>query len=231
MGDLFDRLKKNPFKPPEILLKNGKHFEGRPLHEAGYDSYVTGVCFTTLSNYLGSKTDPKINRFDPMLLKDYRNKLHLTFSHDIRFLNFEADDIIPNRDHVFHMTFPKEWKTSELSQMFSAFGGVSIHWLNDTSAFCALKDPTNIDKIKKSLVKHSSTTYKLISYNDFITKQNNSEEIRDNLKRNSKTRSSPQPTNSTKKSKVLSNNKNSSKKSKQKLFEEPKEWPIDVEPE
>ena len=204
LGDLFERLKKKPFKLPQIELKNGKHIEGRTLHEAGYDSYLTGVCFTALVQYLVSNSNQKTRGFDPILLKDYQNKLHLTFSHDIRFLNFESDDVIPNRDHVFHMTFPKEWKTTELSQMFSAFGGVSIHWLNDTSAFCALKDPSNIDKIKKSLVKHSSTTYKLISYNDFVAKtqnQNNAEEIRENFKRVSKGRSSPQTTQPNKKTK------------------------------
>ena len=142
LGDLFNRLKKNPFKPPEVNLKNGKHMEERTLHEAGYDSYLTGICFATLVEYVASKTDRKILvDFHPILLKNYRNRLHLTFSHDIRFMNFEADDVVPNRDHVFHFTFPKEWKTNELTQMFSAFGGASIHWLNDTSAFCALKDP------------------------------------------------------------------------------------------
>lgn len=28
----------------------------------------------------------------------------------------------PKRDHVLHVTFPKEWKTSDLYQLFSAFG-------------------------------------------------------------------------------------------------------------
>ena len=32
----------------------------------------------------------------------------------------------PKRDHVLHVTFPKEWKTSDLYQLFSAFGKSSI---------------------------------------------------------------------------------------------------------
>lgn len=28
----------------------------------------------------------------------------------------------PKRDHVLYVTFPKEWKTSDLYQLFSAFG-------------------------------------------------------------------------------------------------------------
>lgn len=33
-----------------------------------------------------------------------------------------ASSVQPNRDHVLYVTFPKEWKTSDLYQLFSAFG-------------------------------------------------------------------------------------------------------------
>lgn len=221
-----------------MVLKNGEHLEGRPLHEAGYDSYLTGVCFIGLSAYLGSLVKPNLKKFDRILLKEFQNRLHLPFSHDIQCLNMEEEEPVPNRDHVFHITFPKEWKTNELYHLFSAFGGVSIHWLNDSSAFCALRDPSNTEKIKKSLVK-SSTVYKVISYNDFMSKNKNGKQEdkdKDNdnrvdAKRNAKARSSPQPTNPNKKSKLMSNEKKSKSKTvqrlvnKQKLFEEPEEWP------
>lgn len=28
----------------------------------------------------------------------------------------------PSRDHVFHLTFPKEWKFNDISHLFSPFG-------------------------------------------------------------------------------------------------------------
>ena len=28
----------------------------------------------------------------------------------------------PDRDHIFHVKFPKEWKASDISQLFSPFG-------------------------------------------------------------------------------------------------------------
>ena len=229
---MYERLKKSPFKAPEVVLKNGKHLDGRALHEAGYDSYLTGICFIGLSAYLGSRVTPKVNKFDRILLKGFQNRLHLTFTHDIHYLNMEEDEPAPNRDHVFHITFPKEWKTNELFHLFSAFGGVSIHWLNDSSAFCALRDSSNTLKIMKSLVKNSSTTYKVIPYNDFINKTKNGKqqdnETRVEVKRNSKSRSSPQPTNPNKKTKIMSNEKKTrSKTMANKLFEEPKEWPLE----
>jgi len=32
----------------------------------------------------------------------------------------------PSRDHVFHLTFPKEWKHADISQLFSPFGKYEI---------------------------------------------------------------------------------------------------------
>jgi poly(A)-specific ribonuclease len=200
----------------------------------GYDSYITGLVFIGLVQYLGSLVNPQISHYDPFLMSDYRNKLYLTYAYDIRYLNFEGEDIVPDRSHVFHVTFPNDWKTNELFHLFSAFGGVTISWINETSAFCALKDSNNIEKINKSLIKQSSNTYKVISYYDFIVKSGLSpkELIRDNIKQNSKTRASPQELNPIKKTKVYETNTgNKQKKSKlskqsksKKLFEESKDW-------
>ena len=33
--------------------------------------------------------------------------------------------VTPSRDHVFHVTFPAEWKTSDLQQLFGPFGKYS----------------------------------------------------------------------------------------------------------
>ncbi|CAG2163274.1 unnamed protein product [Oppiella nova] len=252
LGDLHERLKTSPFKTIDVELKNGKHCDGKALHEAGYDSYVTGVCFVGLVHYLGSLVDPKVTRFDAILLGDYQNKLFLTYSHDIHHFNLEADEPVPNRDHVFHVTFPKEWKTNELFHLFSAFGGVAIGWVNETSALCALKDPSNADKIRKSLLKTTSTnsTYKVISYKEFVAKQSAqsssssstptsavADDVRDGLKRNAKSRASPQTPNANpyKKSKVIDAKSPAAEKvtpnvskHKPKLFEEPADWEVDI---
>uniref|UniRef100_A0A8D3DJF6 Poly(A)-specific ribonuclease PARN n=1 Tax=Scophthalmus maximus TaxID=52904 RepID=A0A8D3DJF6_SCOMX len=71
------------------------------LHEAGYDAYITGLCFISMANYLGSFLTP------PKSYISARSKLIEPFH---------------NKDHVLHVSFPKEWKTSDLYQLFSAFG-------------------------------------------------------------------------------------------------------------
>lgn len=38
----------------------------------------------------------------------------------IKFLSFIAANV--SRNHVFHITFPKEWKTNDIMQLFSPYG-------------------------------------------------------------------------------------------------------------
>lgn len=33
------------------------------LHEAGYDAYITGLCFISMANYLGTRDAPATQRF------------------------------------------------------------------------------------------------------------------------------------------------------------------------
>ena len=83
-GPLRDRLEQSPFQPPKITLASGFEKYQRvlptattsenagggndgadgganddgPLHEAGYDAFITGICFATMVTYLGSFLDP-----------------------------------------------------------------------------------------------------------------------------------------------------------------------------
>ena len=119
---------------------NGVYEEGRVMHEAGFDAYITGYCFINLASYLGSLKEPKINYYQADLLNNYCNKLYITYSFDLKHLNFGGDDVVVNRGHLYHLTFPSQWKSTDLYQLFSAFGGCFIGWINETSAFIALKD-------------------------------------------------------------------------------------------
>lgn len=84
-----------------------------------------------------------------------------------------ASSVQPNRDHVLYVTFPKEWKTSDLYQLFSAFGetgplpentravlprvnlpltrshctlsgNIQVSWIDDTSAFVSLSQTDQV---------------------------------------------------------------------------------------
>ena len=136
-------------------------------HEAGYDALITGRCFLSLCQRLGrlagSGGSGRILPNSP-LLQPYLNKVSLTFLHwvilallwmilislfqvhlmriqDIPYMNLGGADLEPSRDHVFHLRFPKEWKTYDLKQLFQErFGDVQVAWIDDTQAFVALRE-------------------------------------------------------------------------------------------
>ena len=77
-------------------------------------------CFSSLGSLL---SPPKMCvSARSKLIEPFFNKLFLMRVMDIPYLNLEGPDLQPKRDHVLHVTFPKEWKTSDLYQLFSAFG-------------------------------------------------------------------------------------------------------------
>lgn len=83
---------------------------------------------------------------------------------------FPSCTVQPKRDHVLYVTFPKEWKTSDLYQLFSAFGtsqfsplilllngffiiypllfiysgNIQVSWIDDTSAFVSLSQTDQV---------------------------------------------------------------------------------------
>ncbi|XP_037670145.1 poly(A)-specific ribonuclease PARN isoform X2 [Choloepus didactylus] len=126
LAELEKRLKETPFSPPKVESAEGfpsYDTASEQLHEAGYDAYITGLCFISMANYLGSfLSPPKIHvSARSKLIEPFFNKLFLMRVMDIPYLNLEGPDLQPKRDHVLHVTFPKEWKTSDLYQLFSAF--------------------------------------------------------------------------------------------------------------
>jgi len=48
-------MNKSPFSIPDVEPVEGYSYSvlTEKSHEAGYDAYITGLCFIALSNYLG----------------------------------------------------------------------------------------------------------------------------------------------------------------------------------
>lgn len=88
---------------------------------------------------------------------------------DIPYLNLEGPDLQPKRDHVLHVTFPKEWKTSDLYKLFSAFGNIQISWIDDTSAFVSLSQPEQV-QIAVNTSKYAES-YRIQTYADYVGKK------------------------------------------------------------
>ncbi|XP_037363469.2 poly(A)-specific ribonuclease PARN [Talpa occidentalis] len=181
LAELEKRLKDTPFNPPQVESAEGfpsYNTASEQLHEAGYDAYITGLCFISMANYLGSfLSPPKIHvSARSKLIEPFFNKLFLMRVMDIPYLNLEGPDLQPKRDHVLHVTFPKEWKTSDLYKLFSAFGNIQISWIDDTSAFVSLSQPEQV-QIAVNTSKYAES-YRIQTYADYVGKKQEEKQVK-----------------------------------------------------
>ncbi|XP_058536255.1 poly(A)-specific ribonuclease PARN isoform X2 [Ochotona princeps] len=181
LAELEKRLKETPFSPPKVESAEGfpsYDTASEQLHEAGYDAYITGLCFISMANYLGSfLSPPKVHvSARSKLVAPFFNKLFLMRVMDIPYLNLEGPDLQPKRDHVLHVTFPKEWKTSDLYQLFSAFGNIQISWIDDTSAFVSLSQPEQV-QIAVNTSRYAES-YRIQTYAEYVGKKQEEKQIK-----------------------------------------------------
>ena len=109
---------------------------------------------------------------DNVILKPFFNKIHMMKS-DISYVNLAAEDIIPDRSHVFHLTFPAEWKTADIIHLFSSFCHVFVSWIDDTSAFVSLKEKDWANQILPTLQSRAANTFTVQTYQDFLKSKEN----------------------------------------------------------
>ncbi|XP_046660583.1 LOW QUALITY PROTEIN: poly(A)-specific ribonuclease PARN-like [Homalodisca vitripennis] len=124
-------------------------------HEAGFDAYITGTIAIALSNHLAKskkvKSAMKLPSATSPHLGSVINRLYLMKVIDC-YIDLEKDDPEQNRDAVFHVTFPEEWKLSDLTSMFSPYGGVYVSWIDSRTAYCGLHDKAQAVNVMKQLV-------------------------------------------------------------------------------
>ncbi|KAJ8923107.1 hypothetical protein NQ315_001660 [Exocentrus adspersus] len=143
LKNLLESVSKEPFEIPDVVIEEeevGYSLKDEKEHEAGYDAYITGLSFLAMWKYLGSLSGVKgaeiFTNFD--LLQPYINKIYLMVLIENQYMNLAGEDLTVSKDHVFYLTFPKEWKMNNIVQLFSPFGNVYVSWLDDTSAYVGL---------------------------------------------------------------------------------------------
>ncbi|XP_055874675.1 poly(A)-specific ribonuclease PARN-like isoform X1 [Biomphalaria glabrata] len=168
LDELRQTLRGSPFTPAEVVTADGFNLYddgGGSSHEAGYDAFVTGTCFATMLNFLGRARNSS-NHFTlpcSSLVEPFINKLFLMRIADIPYLNLNGPDLEGSRDHVFHVTFPKEWKQSDLHSLFQPYGNVQISWLTDTTCYVALFKK-EVAKIALKSLSQTSGPCHVVSY-------------------------------------------------------------------
>lgn len=175
---MFEVLQKAPFSAVTVDLQRDK--EGgkkQSLHQAGYDSYVTGYCFVLMCEYLRKLYQCKDADGEVEVsvigteMRRFENKLQLTYTFDLSHYNLGGKEVACERNHVFYLQFPNDWTTRDIIQLFSAFGYVSVGWLSDVSALVGLKDSTKWKDAKKCFQKAPpSLKYHISTYQEYLKK-------------------------------------------------------------
>ncbi|XP_075973238.1 poly(A)-specific ribonuclease PARN-like [Anticarsia gemmatalis] len=164
LPELLATLIEPPFSMPKVGSLEGRGYRRREdkCHEAGYDAYMTGLCALAMAAHLlrlRGDPGPRLAPASPALaavLKPFLNKVFLarTARLDSPYINICGPDPSPPRDHVFHLTFPREWLRSDINQLFSPFGAVIVQFLDDTHALVALDRREQAAGVARALSRH-----------------------------------------------------------------------------
>lgn len=159
LGDMFSLVSNSPTMRglPKVEVKLTKKFSGKnAAHTAWYDAYMTGHCFTTFNAFLESqleeptcKSPEHLDEFP--IMSPFVNRIFLMFSNDIMYIDLAAPDLIPDRSHIFHLTFASSVTSTDINNLFAPFCHVLITWQCETSAFVTLIDKTKVEDCFKAL--------------------------------------------------------------------------------
>ncbi len=72
-----------------------------------------------------------------------------------------AAEPMPDRSHVFHITFPAEWRRENINALFGGaeVGGLqAITFLGDTTAYVTLKEPGAAKRVVEQFILRRSSS-------------------------------------------------------------------------
>uniref|UniRef100_A0A6Q2YMZ2 Poly(A)-specific ribonuclease PARN n=1 Tax=Esox lucius TaxID=8010 RepID=A0A6Q2YMZ2_ESOLU len=142
LAELQKQLKESPFKPPKVVTAGGfpsYDTAQEQLHEAGYDAYITGLCFISMANYLGTFLTPPKGHIPARskLIEPFFNKLFLMRIIDIPYLNISG----PDRN-------------------------IQVSWIDDTSAFVCLSQTDQV-QIAMNTSRYAES-YRIQTYAEYL---------------------------------------------------------------
>ncbi|KAK3931125.1 Poly(A)-specific ribonuclease PARN [Frankliniella fusca] len=174
LGQLLDTLSETPFDMPTIEGNVEGHSYSNLIdksHEGGYDAFITGKCFLAMCQYLAKVAGKTFNNMESIsdIVSKFENRLYLMRIQDVPYLTLGGPDTKPPRNHVFHLSFPREWRQYEVVELFKPFGPVFVSFINDRSAYVALHKRDQAKTVLKTMT--GNNTYKVTSFSTY-QKQN-----------------------------------------------------------
>uniref|UniRef100_A0A8C7IN84 Poly(A)-specific ribonuclease (deadenylation nuclease) n=1 Tax=Oncorhynchus kisutch TaxID=8019 RepID=A0A8C7IN84_ONCKI len=142
LAELQKQLKESPFKSPKVVTAEGfpsYDTAQEQLHEAGYDAFITGLCFISMANYLGTFLTPPRAHIPSQskLIQPFVNKLFLMRIIDIPYLNISG----PDRN-------------------------IQVSWIDDTSAFVSLSQTDQV-QIAMNTSRYAES-YRIQTYAEYV---------------------------------------------------------------
>ena len=185
LEDLYCQLKDSDCFPKIQVDHLGEFIDENQMpHQAGYDAFMSGYCFLALcEGYSKEKKKFKYNKMSEaasaepvplvhqqLIMEDFANRVHLSYSYDFRFFNLSGEEEEPDRNHVFYLEFPSTWALDDIFQVFSQHSGVTASRLTKTTALCALRDPKQTSSVltKINKLKGISANYKIYTYDAYL---------------------------------------------------------------
>lgn len=159
LGDIFSLVSNTPSMRglPKIDVKLPRKYAKAAAHTAWYDAYMTGHCFATFNAFLELQLERPTSKSSPEYLNEFPvmspfvNRIFFMFSNDITYIDLAAPDLIPDRSHVFHLTFASGVTIVDINNLFAPFGHVMVTWQCKTSAFVTLLDRTKASDCFKAV--------------------------------------------------------------------------------
>lgn len=149
-GDLCEK-----YNPPEFEIDaDHESFDisdSSKAHDAGYDAFMTGVCFATMVKRLDGATWAKNSVVKSKHLAGFSNRINNMCSHDIPFLNLGGSDKQPDRSRIFFVECLESWGPSDVFGLFHMLKNVKLVWINSTSLYVIPTDEIDLKTCKKHL--------------------------------------------------------------------------------
>ncbi|KAJ8043697.1 Pre-piRNA 3'-exonuclease trimmer [Holothuria leucospilota] len=172
-------VKMSVMDTPAIIIHHNstKYEHAEHLHEAGYDSYVSGYVFLTLAhilsvNNLGQASTTLVTFHDYLqVLKPCTNKLNVIRA-SVDHLALGGKEDSSSYPHWLHVQAKHSTlDASELADLLQEYSTVDVQLLNQKTAVVAVRSVTGCRKILKDFRKHETlkiTRYNVIQHNKVV---------------------------------------------------------------
>ncbi|KAK7078553.1 hypothetical protein SK128_024198 [Halocaridina rubra] len=172
----------NKYDPPLFEVESGLEShsirDSSKAHDAGYDAFMTGVCFVSMLKTLEGPRWTKKSLVESKHLLLYANRINIMHSYDIPLINLSASDAQPDRSKIFVVECPESWSQADVYGLFSLLKSLKIVWVNSTSLYVIPTEEIDMKTCRKHLKAIHATCPPLVHvrlYNDSAGSKRKSE--------------------------------------------------------